>query len=439
MLIIYTHSLTPRVKYIFKQIFSEILGIEISFCLDKKEFQKTSLPKLSYSHSPIDNELFFQCHELLFEKGIIERNINVFNYNNLSCFFSVNNSVFPFDPFAASFFMISRYEEYLPHIKDIHGRFEAKESLAFKNNFLEKPIVDIWTNLIKKELEKKYPKLFFPKKKFQFISSIDVDSAYLYKEKGIIRTIFGSISDLILFNYHNLSKRFKVLFGFESDPFDTFNKILATSKKYNIHTIFFFLLGDYNKYDKSISFSSKIFQSLIKSVNDHVLVGIHPSVRSLSKKKLLKIEIERLQKIIHKNILNSRQHYIKLDMPNMYKNLLNSSIKNDYSMGFASMPGFRSGTCNSYFFYDLDLELETDLKIHPFIVMDVTLKNYLNLDPKDAISKIYNLINEVKYVNGTFTSVWHNQSLFFENDWQDWHSVYENMIKYVSDLKDEQF
>ena len=98
-------------------------------------------------------------------------------------------------------------------------------------------------------------------------------------------------------------------------------------------------------------------------------------------------------------------------MPNMYKNLLNSSIKNDYSMGFASMPGFRSGTCNSYFFYDLDLELETDLKIHPFIVMDVTLKNYLNLDPKDAISKIYNLINEVKYVI-YFTSVWHNQSLF---------------------------
>ena len=92
-----------------------------------------------------------------------------------------------------------------------------------------------------------------------------------------------------------------------------------------------------------------------------------------------------------------------------------------------------------HIFYDLDLELETDLKIHPFIVMDVTLKNYLNLDPKDAISKIYNLINEVKYVNGTFTSVWHNQSLFFENDWQDWHSVYENMIKYVSDLKDEQF
>ena len=70
-------------------------------------------------------------------------------------FFSVNNSVFPFDPFAASFFMISRYEEYLPHIKDIHGRFEAKESLAFKNNFLEKPIVDIWINLIKKELVEK--------------------------------------------------------------------------------------------------------------------------------------------------------------------------------------------------------------------------------------------------------------------------------------------
>jgi hypothetical protein len=121
----------------------------------------------------------------------------------------------------------------------------------------------------------------------------------------------------------------------------------------------------------------------------------------------------------------------------MYKNLLKTSIKNDYSMGFASMPGFRSGTSNSYFFYDLDLEMETDLKIHPFMIMDVTLKNYLGLDSRNAILYIKKIMNEVKNVNGTFVSIWHNQSLHFEDDWLEWESVYKNMIKYASNLRDE--
>ena len=77
----------------------------------------------------------------------------------------VNNSTFPFDIFGASFFMLSRYEEYLPHIKDEYGRFEAKESLAFKYGFLEIPIVDKWVQILKIEILKKYPSVNFPKKK----------------------------------------------------------------------------------------------------------------------------------------------------------------------------------------------------------------------------------------------------------------------------------
>ena len=50
--------------------------------------------------------------------------------------------------------MLSRYEEYLPHIKDEYGRFEAKESLAFKYGFLEIPIVDKWVQILKIEILK---------------------------------------------------------------------------------------------------------------------------------------------------------------------------------------------------------------------------------------------------------------------------------------------
>jgi hypothetical protein len=42
----------------------------------------------------------------------------------------------PFDPLAATFYLVSRYEEYLPFIPDEHGRFPAKQSFAFSNGFL---------------------------------------------------------------------------------------------------------------------------------------------------------------------------------------------------------------------------------------------------------------------------------------------------------------
>ncbi len=121
----------------------------------------------------------------------------------------------------------------------------------------------------------------------------------------------------------------------------------------------------------------------------------------------------------------------------MYNRLLASSIKNDYSMGFASQPGFRSGTSNSYYFYDINSELETNLRIHPFMIMDVTLKDYLKLEPRESFSIIKKIINEVKIVNGTFISIWHNQSLYFDDEWSGWDLIYENMLKYISNLTNE--
>ena len=234
MLLVYTHNLTPRVKYVFRQIFTQILGIKVTFSTDKHFFLNSNDPKISYTHSKLKEELFFQSHPILFEKGVVERNINISKYNDLPCFFLVKNSTLSFDPFGATFYMLTRYEEYLPHIKDKFGRFEAKESLAYKHGFLNKPVVDQWAQILKLALIKKYPQLKFPTKKFKFINTIDIDSAYLYLEKGIIRTLGASLVDIFLFNYSNLLKRLKVIFGLEKDPYDNFNYILQLSKKYNL-------------------------------------------------------------------------------------------------------------------------------------------------------------------------------------------------------------
>jgi hypothetical protein len=433
MFLIYTHKITHRNKYIFNLIFKDILQFDFSLTSDQDEFVKYSGAKLSYTHNPLSDEVFFSSRNLLFENGITEQNISVFDFNSNKVFFATGkSSALPFDVFAASFYLVSRYEEYLPHIRDEHDRFDAKDSLAFMNGFLQKPVVNIWSKWIKEILLKKYPHLVFPEKKYQFISTIDIDNAYAYREKGFTRSIGGYLKALSKFDFTEVVDRTKVLVGINKDPYDTYDFQLEMIKKYKLKSIYFFLLGDYGVNDKNLPIESKKFQTLIKMLGDYAEIGIHPSYGSNKSKDQLKKEVGRLSRVLHRDVTKSRQHFLKLILPETYRNLIDLDITDDYTMGFASQVGFRAGICTPFNFYDLDTELETKLKIHPFAMMEGTLKYNMKINPEEAMAKICPLIDEVKAVDGVFMSLWHNDTLNNKKIWLGWKAVYEDMVKYAS-------
>jgi len=426
-MLIYTHKITNRLRYTFKTIFTDILLSDIEITDNKEHFENFDGAKINYSNNKLNSGIFFQSSPLLFETGINDQNISVFEFENNKCFFSVGReSVFPFDPFAASFYLISRYEEYLPHIKDQHERFVASESLALQHNFIEEPLVNIWANRIALEIENHYPNFKFPKRNFEFVSTLDIDNAYAYKNKGFLRMAGGLLKS---FSQGTFSERIKVLSNKEIDPYDTFNYQNQIHKTYNIKPIYFFLLGDYDVNDKNIPVKNKEFQSLIKSLADYHTIGIHPSYASNKNVETLQKEIKRLQDITHRNTTKSRQHFLKLNLPNTYRNLIDNDIMEDYTMGYAETSGFRASICSPYYFYDLDTEVSTKLKIVPFTVMEATLQYYNKLSPEDALIKIKEIMQKVKAVKGTFVSVWHNESLSDKDIWKGWQNVYEEMLK----------
>ena len=433
MLLIYTHKITHRNKYIFNLIFKDTLGIDFKLVQELEEFKTHEGAKFSYTNNPVADEVFFISRNLLFETGITEQNISVFDYNECKVFFATGKaSALPFDVFAASFYLVSRYEEYLPHIRDEHDRFDAKDSLAFTNGFLHKPLVNIWAIWIKELLLQKYPQLIFPEKKYQFTSTIDIDNAYAYREKGFTRSVGGYLKSLSKIDFKEVSERTRVLLGFDGDPYDTYEFQLEMIKKYNLKAIYFFLLGDYGVNDKNLPIESKKFQSLIKMLGDYAQIGIHPSYGSNKSKTQLKKEVDRLSKVLHRDITQSRQHFLKLTLPETYRNLIDLDITDDYTMGFASQVGFRASICSAFNFYDLDMELETKLKIHPFAMMEGTLKYNMKVSPEDAMNKIKPLIDEVKKVNGDFMSLWHNDTLNDRKIWTGWKEVYEKMVQHAA-------
>lgn len=426
MLLVYTHKITPRLTYTFKHICKRILGLDVRFTSKVEDFIAHDSLKMSYSKQPLSNELFVRSNELLFEHGLSDIDINVQPWDNTKGFFATGDrSDLPFDIFASSFYLLSRYEEYLPHVSDVYGRFMAKESLAYNYRFLDQPVIDIWAYKLREVLQTRFPKFQFHTRKYQLQPVIDVPTAFYFRKKGILRTLGGTLNDIVRFRIKQLYQRYLVLMGFERDPYDTFKWIITKQKQCKFKFIVLFLIGDYSTYDKNINTNKKTFVSLIKSVADYCHVGIKASYFALDDISILKKEKLKMEAITNTDLRAVRHSFSKLNLPTSYRNLVELEINQDFSMGYVDTLGFRAGTCTPFQFYDLDFEVQTPLQINPYHCLDFALLKYQSeLDKTEHLQK---LIDEVKAVNGTFTPVFHNYTFSNLDQWKGFRSLF-NLI-----------
>jgi hypothetical protein len=430
MILVYTSNITPRVRYIFNFILNDILNIDIKLTSDRKKFEESENIRINYSDLNIDRAYKIKPHTLLFEPGIINQQIEVSEWKGTKMFFQTDTELtIPFDLFAASFFLLTRYEEYLSTQKDKHGRFPAEESLAYMKDFLEEPLIDQWAFLLAGTLKDYYPAIKFPGRKYKYIPTIDVDIAYAYKYKGLVRSTGAIAKDMLQLKLKENLFRIKVLLGLAGDPYDTYEYLERLHLENSSNPVFFFLVGKYGKFDKNHSIRNYEYRTLIRGIAEKFEVGIHPSYASNNDFHAMQHEIENFSQLLGKRIEKSRQHFLKLSIPETYRKLIKLGIAEDYTMGYASKPGFRASTCTPFFFYDLENEEQTSLRIFSFQAMDATLNQYSQLNQEEAVGRIQKLVNAVKKVNGTFITLWHNESLGEQNDWKAWSVVYEKVLK----------
>ncbi len=430
MILIYSEEITPRIEYIFKLVFNQILNVDIGFTTNSSQFRKSELPKINYSLEKFADEFYIKPHRLTQCKALIKPTINSVWYKGEKYFCeSSKDSHLPFDPFAASFYVVTRLEEYLEKDRDKLKRYPAKNSILSKYKLLKKPIVNSWAQLVAEKLKEVYPELEFAKNKFKFISTIDIDNAYAYQNKGFWRTNAAWAKSLLKGEMAEHKKRKRVFSGKERDPYDTYDYLDTVFKGNEEKVKFFFLLGDYGRYDKNIAHTNEAYRKLIQRTEAKYDIGIHPSFATSKKrgKKKVKIEKERLEEIAGTEITKSRQHYLMLQFPKTYNRLIKAGIKEDYTLGYSAETGFRAGICTPFYYYDLKHETTTNLLIVPFQVMDGTLRHYMQLKPNEAFEEIKQIMREVKNVGGTFVSVWHNETVNNLGQWEGFREVFEKM------------
>ncbi|MUP46635.1 hypothetical protein E0K83_12900 [Gramella sp. BOM4] len=429
MLLIYTQKVTPRIMYVFKHVCSHLLGIPIKFTSKIEEFIAHEGAKISYGKQALGNEFFIQKVDLLMEQGFSEIEIKVQTWDDTICFFPLpESSDLPFDIFAASFYLLSRYEEYLPHVKDDAGRFPAGESLAAQESFLHKPVVDIWALKFLEILLDRFPDLEYAPRKFRTGTIITSENTFIYKNKGFLRSFMGMMLDLFSLQLGKVVDRLQVWARIKDDPHNIFEDLIQLIKEHNIYMMFMFQLSDFSIHDRNISHNRIPHRAVIKSVADYAQVGLLVGYYAMEEIQSLRKEKLRLEEIVHNTVDHVMNSKYDLKLPDHYNSLIELEIINDHSMGYPEQSGFRAGTCSPFLFYDINMEVTTPLKVHPYAFNSQVVGSASNEKIKEEVSR---MLEEVKAVDGKFRAVFRNSdfSLYSDKD------LYYSFLKHIHEAE----
>lgn len=428
-MILYTHKVTSRLQYICDFIATEYLTGKIELTESAGTFTSHKGPKVNYSDSPVDSsELWIMPHGLLSETGIRPQQIVCFEINNTKAFFKTGGE-YPFDCLAASFYLLSRYEEYLPHTKDMYGRYAFENSLAYREKFLDHPLVNTWLQQLLDLLLSKFPGMQTKKRALTFLPTYDIDIAWSYRHKGFWRNVGGFFRSILRGEWGLAWQRISVLKGKQRDPFDSFGWLNSLHEKNKLKPYYFLLVAEKRgKYDKNIPPSHPAMQKLIADLLIRYPVGIHPSWQSGDDDAFFEKEIKTLATITGNPVTASRQHYIRFNLPEGYRRVISHGIRFDFSMGYGSINGFRASVASPFYWYDLEKEQATDLMIFPFCYMEANSFYEQKYGTEQALAEMKHYYQEVKKVSGYFIMIWHNSFLGTDRLYTGWREVYEKFI-----------
>lgn len=415
-LIVFSTFLTPRIKYIFNFIFKDILKAEVEFTGNSQYFLQSDNIKISYGDAPLADELFFKSTSLLLSNKVEEHNLKTTLFGEYQVPFPVKDSLLPFDVFAASFFVVSRYEEYL-HQKTSTEDFTANKSYQYKWKILDRPVVDEWALILKNLILKKYPGFKFHDKKFiqqptiNFTIVPNAPDGFLSKTKFYISSVFKKENAY-------LTSKIDRITGLGIDNEAVLSDLEKSLEKKSNPLYFINFPNVSDEYIRRNGVSTLLAE---KSVG-----LLRPCDRETQKGSEIKEAILKLKKIHPEQINLISQQLEVLRFPTCYLNLLNSGITSDYSMGYSETAGFRAGTCTPFNWYDLQLEKVTPLNVKSYCICDGVFQ-YTHLE--EAKKMVNDYIDAVKVVDGSFFSSWQLRSLSDHYKYKKLKAVFEEMMK----------
>lgn len=466
-----------QIEYVFMNIF-HLLGLEYSFDFSKKNNLKTDDILIIYDECEesenyknyFENIIIIEPSRKIFTENYLKREsipntVKIFNTKNSGFINEDVISIFNndtqlyiqhirkkkkviktnIDIISDIFFMLTRYEEVVKveaYKNEKYKRFPVNESLAFKNNFLDRPIVNehielLWSLIDSLNLGYK-KKQWWEEKDFGACLTHDVDMVIKFKSlKNIIRPCVSSIVKkkdirkvISMFSTYLSKKR-----NYKKDPFWTFDYFMDIEKKYNFQSSFYFMSGGTSEFDNFYKIRDEKVLNLINDIEKEGFeAGYHCSFNSYNNFEIMKKEKNILDELIGNKPYGCRQHFLRFQAPFTWRYQEKVGVLYDTTLSYADAEGFRCGTCFPFKPYDLLENRIINIFEIPLIVMDASLQNpnYKSYTPEQGLNKTKTLIDLVKKYNGVFTILYHNSSFDpYNSMWDGWKETYEKTMEYL--------
>ena len=332
------------------------------------------------------------------------------------------------DVLAFVFFCATRMEEAVEGApRDAMGRFRGEDSAAARGGWLERPEAELrmraWSASVGWEV---------PRRTYRGVATVDVDSAYAFRGKGVLRTALACARDAVLRSPAAAWRRASVAAGWGHDPYDTYAALEQAHAAAGIRPRYFILLADRGPHDRGMPWQRPALRDLVRTLAATADLGIHPGVRAhdagQSAGAAIARERGRLESLLGLPVDHARQHYLLQRPPASWRALVEAGIRHDHSCGYADRVGFRAGIARPFPAYDLAEERPLDLMLHPVTAMDATLQRYMGCTPQEALGRVAALADAARAVDGETVLLWHNETSSNEGPWAGWHDIYPHLL-----------
>lgn len=404
-LLIFTQQGGPRLDYIISVLFGKKAAITES----EQLFTQFGGARIQYlTEKKFDKVLHVQPQGLVFESDIHSIIIECARWEGYPIFFSGAGDI-PFDIFSAAFYLVSRYEEYLPFTPDKYDRFPHTASLAYREGFLSIPLVQHWVQQLKQIGVSFSPSIADEP---IFLPTYDADILFQYKHQSIFHNLRLLFGHLLQGRFSALSRQIQVIGGSMPDPYFQWPSLWKFLKEAGKQGTYFFSANEKQQgNDRQLSIHLAAVQSIIQECSRQGKVGWHPSLQSSVTFSEMKKERGLLQQVLLPSITDVRFHFLRFRLPESYRWLIDLGIDREHSMGYGAVNGFRASYADPFPWFDLQNNKVTSLLIHPFCYMDTAAIYHQHWAPAEAMAYLKQLQKNTRGVVDQLALVFHPHCL----------------------------
>ncbi len=348
--------------------------------------------------------------------------------------------VFYADIIAATFFMLSRWEETVVPERDLYDRFPARASVACKQGFLDRPLIDEYALVLKAWLKMILPRWEPNCTRFKVKLSHDIDR--IQAPKGLYNTIHMLGGDLIKrrslpdFWLNSTNAFWRMVAPENSSEYQAIYRLASISREAGVDSAFYFKARVPGEIEYNYDLQSPLLQNCLADLREQAFeIGFHPGQGTYNNFEQFLKEKQRLDRAVGEPVYGGRQHQLRFQVPLTWQYWEQAGLTYDSTLGYGDHEGFRCGTCYAYTPFDLERDNEFDLLEIPLIMMDVTLQKYRKLTPEEAEIRILTLAEKCKEVGGIFTLLWHNANL--DGMWRKWGEMYRRVVTVLGKMQRE--